>query len=69
LSETPAIAVLPFVNMSDDPEQEFFADASMPEDADKALRQSSWILVLPLLNAGRRTVMIIETRRLAFAAV
>jgi adenylate cyclase len=41
----PSIIVLPFVNMSGDPEQEFFADG-MTEDITTALSRLRWFLVI-----------------------
>jgi TolB-like protein len=45
LSGKPSIAVLPFDNMSGDPEQEFFADG-MTEDITTALSRLRWFLVI-----------------------
>jgi adenylate cyclase len=44
LPDKPSIAVLPFVNMSDDPEQEFFSDG-ISEDIITALSYSSQMFV------------------------
>jgi TolB-like protein len=41
----PAIAVLPFANLSDDPEQEYFADG-MVEEIITALSRIRWLFVL-----------------------
>ena len=45
LPDKPSIAVLPFVNMSGDPEQEYFSDG-MSEDIITALSQSSNMFVI-----------------------
>ena len=45
LPDKPAIAVLPFVNMSGDPEQEFFADG-LTEDITAALSRISALWVI-----------------------
>ena len=45
LSDRPAIAVLPFVNMSDDPEQEYFSDG-ISEDIITALSRLRWFFVI-----------------------
>ena len=45
LSEEPSIAVLPFTNMSGDPEQEFFSDG-ITEDIITALSRISGLLVI-----------------------
>ncbi len=45
LPDKPSIAVLPFINMSGDPEQEFFADG-MAEDIITALSKFRWFLVI-----------------------
>ena len=45
LFERPAIAVLPFTNMSDDPEQEYFSDG-ISEDIITALSKLRWFLVI-----------------------
>jgi TolB-like protein len=45
LPDKPSIAVLPFDNMSDDPEQEYFADG-MAEDIITALSRMPWFFVI-----------------------
>ncbi|HET7910573.1 MAG TPA: winged helix-turn-helix domain-containing tetratricopeptide repeat protein, partial [Pseudolabrys sp.] len=45
LPERPAIAVLPFVNMSGDPEQEYFSDG-ISEDIISALSKLRWFFVI-----------------------
>ena len=45
LPEKPSIAVLPFANMSGDPEQEYFADG-MVEDIITALSRIRWLFVI-----------------------
>jgi len=43
--DKPSIAVLPFANMSDDPEQEYFADG-MVEEITTALSRFKWLFVI-----------------------
>jgi adenylate cyclase len=45
LPDKPSIAVLPFQNMSDDPEQEYFADG-MVEEITTALSRFKWLFVI-----------------------
>ena len=45
LPDKPSIAVLPFQNMSGDPEQEYFADG-MVEDIITALSRITWLFVI-----------------------
>jgi TolB-like protein len=45
LPDRPAIAVLPFVNMSDDPEQEYFSDG-ISEDLITGLSRLRWFFVI-----------------------
>jgi TolB-like protein/class 3 adenylate cyclase/tetratricopeptide (TPR) repeat protein len=45
LPDRPSIAVLPFQNMSGDPEQEYFADG-MVEDITTALSRVKWLFVI-----------------------
>ncbi len=45
LPDKPSIAVLPFQNLSDDPEQEYFADG-MVEDIIMALSRMRWLFVI-----------------------
>ena len=45
LPDRPSIAVLPFTNMSPDPEQEFFADG-MTEDIITGLSRLRWLFVI-----------------------
>ena len=45
LPDKPSIAVLPFENMSGDPEQEYFADG-MVEEITTALSRFKWLLVI-----------------------
>ena len=45
LPDKPSVAVLPFTNMSGDPEQEFFADG-ISEDIITALSRCPWLLVI-----------------------
>jgi adenylate cyclase len=45
LPDKPSIAVLPFTNMSGDPEQDYFADG-MTEDIITALARARWLFVI-----------------------
>ena len=45
LPDRPAIAVLPFTNMSGDPEQEYFSDG-ISEDIITALSKLRWFFVI-----------------------
>src|SRR5262245_37526762 len=45
LPDKPSVAVLPFTNMSGDPEQEYFADG-MAEEIITALSRCSWLFVI-----------------------
>ena len=45
LPDKPSIAVLPFENMTGDPEQEYFADG-MVEDIITALSRFKWLFVI-----------------------
>ena len=45
LADQPSIAVLPFQNLSDDPDQEYFADG-MVEEIITALSRFKWLLVI-----------------------
>ena len=45
LPDKPSIAVLPFANMSGDPEQEYFADG-MVEEIITALARIRWLFVI-----------------------
>jgi TolB-like protein len=45
LPDRPSIAVLPFANMSSDPEQDYFADGIV-EDVLTALSRESWLFVI-----------------------
>ena len=45
LPDKPSLAVLPFTNMSDDPEQEYFADG-MVEDIITGLSRIKWLFVV-----------------------
>ena len=45
LPDKPSIAVLPFTNMSGDPEQEYFADG-MTEDIITGLSRLKWLFVI-----------------------
>ena len=45
LPDTPSLAVLPFQNLSGDPEQDYFADG-MIEDVITALSRIRWLLVI-----------------------
>jgi len=45
LPDRPAIAVLPFINMSGDPEQEYFSDG-ISEDIIPALSKLRWFFVI-----------------------
>ena len=45
LPDRPAIAVLPFINMSDEPEQEYFSDG-ISEDIITALSKLRWFFVI-----------------------
>jgi TolB-like protein len=45
LPDKPSIAVLPFANLSDDPQQEYFADG-MAEEIITALSRCGWLFVI-----------------------
>jgi adenylate cyclase len=52
LPDKPSIAVLPFANMSGDPEQEYFADG-MVEEIITTLSRIRWLFVIPRNSSSR----------------
>jgi TolB-like protein len=60
--EKPSIAVLPFTNLSGDPNQEYFADG-MVEDITIALGRHPWLFVIGSGSAFTYKSAITDTRR------
>ena len=61
LSEKPSIAVLPFTNMSGDPEQDYFADG-MAEDITTALSKVWWLSVVARNSAFADKAKAVDVR-------
>jgi adenylate cyclase len=57
LPDEPSLAVMPFQNMSGDPEQEYFADG-MVEEIITALSRIRWLFVI-----ARKSSFIYRARR------
>jgi adenylate cyclase len=64
LPDKPSIAVLPFENMSGDPEQEFFADG-MAEDVITALSKYRWFFVIARNSSFTYKGTAIDVKRIA----
>ncbi|MFQ5954413.1 MAG: tetratricopeptide repeat protein [Kiloniellales bacterium] len=64
LPDKPSIAVLPFVNMSGDPEQEFFADG-IAEDLITALSRFRWFFVISRNSSFTYKGMAVDVKRVA----
>jgi adenylate cyclase len=62
--DKPSIAVLPFANMSDDPEQEFFADG-ISEDLITALSKIRWFFVIARNSSFTYKGQAVELTRVA----
>jgi adenylate cyclase len=64
LPERPSIAVLPFQNLSHDPEQEYFADR-MVEEIITALCRIRWLLVIARNSRFSYKGQVVEVKRAA----
>jgi TolB-like protein len=64
LPDRPSVAVLPFVNMSGEPEQEYFADA-MAEEIITALSRCSWLFVIARNSSFTYKGKTIDVRQVA----
>jgi adenylate cyclase len=64
LRDKPAIVVLPFANMSDDPEQEFFADG-LTEDIITELSRFRDLLVISRNTSSRYKGKAVEVKKIA----
>ena len=64
LPERPSIAVLPFDNMSDDPDQEYFADG-ISEDLCTALSRIRWLFVIARNSAFVYRHRAVDVRQVA----
>ena len=62
LPDRPSIAVLPFANMSGDPEQEYFADG-MVEEIITALSRMRWLFVIARNSSFAYKVRTIDVRQ------
>jgi adenylate cyclase len=62
LPEKPSIAVLPFQNMSGDPEQEYFADG-MVEEIITALSRIRWLFVIARNSSFTYKGQVIDVKR------
>ena len=63
LPERPSIAVLPFVNMSGDPEQEYFVDG-MVEEIITALARCSWLFVIARNSSFTYKNKVVDVRQI-----
>jgi TolB-like protein/class 3 adenylate cyclase len=63
-AERPSIAVLPFVNMSGDPEQEYFADG-VSEDVITGLSKLRWFFVIARNSSFTYKGMAVDVKRVA----
>ena len=63
-SDKPSIAILPFNNMSDDPEQEFFADG-LTEDTTTELSRFHELTVISRNSAFRYKGQVIDLKKVA----
>jgi hypothetical protein len=66
LPDKPSIAVLPFVNMSGDPEQDYFADG-MAEEIITALSRCSWLFVIARNSSFTYKGKSVDVRQLSDA--
>jgi len=62
LPTKPSIAVLPFENLSGDPEQEYFADG-ISEDLTTALSRFEWLFVIARNSAFTYKGKAVDVRR------
>ena len=62
LPDKPSIAVLPFQNMSGDPEQEYFADGTV-EEIITALSRIKWLFVIARNSSFTYKGQAVERRR------
>ncbi|QRM27873.1 adenylate/guanylate cyclase domain-containing protein [Microvirga sp. VF16] len=63
-ADKPSIAVLPFTNLSGDPEQEYFADG-ITDDIITALAKTRWLFVIPRNSSFPFKGKAIETEQVA----
>jgi TolB-like protein/Flp pilus assembly protein TadD len=63
LPDKPSIAVLPFTNMSGDPEQEYFADG-VADDIITALSRCNWLFVIARNSSFTYKGKIVDTRQI-----
>ncbi len=63
LPDKPSIAVLPFTNMSGDPEQDYFADG-MAEDIITALSRCNWLFVIARNSSFTYKGKIVDVRQI-----
>jgi adenylate cyclase len=62
LPDKPSIAVLPFANMSGDPEQEYFADG-MVEEITTALSRIRWLFVIARNSSFKYKAQAIDVKQ------
>jgi adenylate cyclase len=67
LPDKPSIAVLPFQNMSGDPEQEYFADG-MVEEIITALSRIRWLLVIARNSSFAYKGQTVDVKQLSVGA-
>jgi TolB-like protein/Tfp pilus assembly protein PilF len=62
LPDKPSVAVLPFLNLNDDPEQEYFADG-MVEDIIAGLSRIKWLFVVARNSSFTYKGMAVDVKR------